>query len=182
MFVKKGKICIYMSTLKGSYQGHRFHGAPERFEVVAEFINRRFGRSIKYIADVAGGRGMLTRILNKKYNYQAEVVDPRGWALVGVPSRKETFTPEMASYYDLIIGIHPDEATRPVVESALIKPVIVIPCCNFWDQNQTLGRDALIAEISKYYDKNRIRYEKVIFGFKSSKNVGLVSFPPMVCD
>ena len=62
-----------------SRQQHRFHGDPERFDVVAEFINGKYGKSIRYIADVAGGRGMLSRILRKRYNYESEVVDPRGW-------------------------------------------------------------------------------------------------------
>lgn len=33
-----------MSNLKGTYKGHNFHGAPERFEVVAEFIAETFAR------------------------------------------------------------------------------------------------------------------------------------------
>jgi len=66
---------------------HRFHGDPERFAVVARFIHERYGSGVRYIADVAGGQGMLARILRKKYNYDCEVVDPRGWTLRGVPSR-----------------------------------------------------------------------------------------------
>ena len=113
----------------------------------------KYGKSIKYIADIAGGQGMLTRMLCKK-NYEAEVVDPRGYTLKGVSSRTEEFNPNMADYYHLIIGLHPDEATRAVVESAKVTPTLIIPCCNFWDRTKTLGRDALIAEIQKYYDKN----------------------------
>lgn len=43
---------------------HRFHGGPERFEVVAEFVAETFGKNVNYIADVAGGqgKGMLLRI------------------------------------------------------------------------------------------------------------------------
>ncbi len=61
-----------------------FHGDPARFEVVAEFIFVTFGREIKHIADVAGGKGMLSRILAKKYNYEPTVVDPRGYSLLDV--------------------------------------------------------------------------------------------------
>jgi hypothetical protein len=67
--------------------------APERFDVVARYINNRYGNSVRYIADVAGGQGVLTRLQNKKYNYVCEVVDPRGWTLKGVPSRQEVFRP-----------------------------------------------------------------------------------------
>lgn len=153
---------------------HKFHGSPERFDVLAEFIYDRFGNSIKYIADVAGGQGMLSRVLNKKYGYESEVVDPRGWTLKGVGSRAEEYQASMASYYDLIVGLHPDEATRPVVESGTERPVIVIPCCNFWDRSQKLGRDAMLDAISAYCDDNRIAYERVTFDFKGPKNIGLL--------
>lgn len=154
---------------------HRFQGDPGRFGVVAEYIFESYGSSIKYIADVAGGQGMLTRILRKKYNYQAEVIDPRGWALKGVPSRQEEFSPQMASYYDLIIGLHPDEATQAVVKSAGVRPTLLIPCCNFWDRSKKLGRDELIKAIEKYYQQNSIAHHRVTFNFKGPKNIGLVT-------
>ena len=53
----------------GRKHRHRFHGDAKRFEVVAAFIYDRYGRGIQHIADVAGGQGMLCRILRKKYNY-----------------------------------------------------------------------------------------------------------------
>lgn len=165
-----------MSTLGGLIKGHRFHGAPERFEVLADYIHFKYKKSIKYIADVAGGQGMLTRFLNKK-NYKSEVFDTREKVLVGVPHRKEEFKSFHANYYDLVVGLHPDEATRAVAEAAVFKPTIIIPCCNFWDKSKKLGRDALLTEISKYYDDKGVIYERVVFNFKSSKNIGLVSYP-----
>jgi hypothetical protein len=166
-----------MSTKGGIIRGHRFHGAPERFEVLAEYIYNKFGRSVKYIADVAGGQGMLTRILNKKYNYQSEIFDTRDWTLVGVPHRHEEFKPSHAEYYDLVIGLHPDAATRSIAQAALIKPTILIPCCNFWDQTKKLGREALLTEISKFYDEHGVKYEKIILKFEGPKNIALVSKP-----
>jgi hypothetical protein len=166
-----------MSTLQGKLGRHSFHGAVERFDVVAEFIFTTYGRNIKYIADVAGGQGMLTRILRKKYNYDAEVVDPRGFTMLGVPSSQRLFTKALAEHYDLIVGLHPDSATRAVAEGATVRPAILIPCCNFWDQTQKLGRDALLQEIAKFYDAHNVAYKKVTFDFASSKNIGLVSKP-----
>ncbi len=78
---------------------HRFHGDPARFEVVARFIADRFPDA-RYIADVAGGQGMLTRMLRKRFGFEAEVIDPRGWALKGVPARAGFYTPAMADYYE----------------------------------------------------------------------------------
>src|SRR6476659_1341809 len=110
---------------------HRFHGDPARFDTVAEFVAERFPDA-RYVADVAGGQGMLTRILRKRMGLEAEVVDPRGWTLKGVPARAECYDASMADYYDLVVGLHPDEALRSVVESAVTSAVLVVPCCNFW--------------------------------------------------
>lgn len=156
---------------------HRFHGDPRRFEAVAEFIYARYGRDVRYIADVAGGQGMLCRILRKKYNYDCEVIDPRGRALKGVPNRVAELDPSLAAFYDLIVGLHPDEATRAVAKAALVRPAILIPCCNFWSEEK-LGRDALVEAIEAYYRAQGVEYERVEFDFRSPKNIGLVSSPP----
>jgi hypothetical protein len=161
----------------GRKEQHRFHGDPRRFEALAEFIYERYGRTIRYIVDVAGGQGMLSRLLRKQYNYECEVVDPRGWALKGVACRAAAFEPAMAKYYDLVVGLHPDAATRVVAEAALLRPVILIPCCNFWSAEK-LGRDELVEAIEAYYRERGVRYERVAFGFAGPKNIGLVSEPP----
>ncbi len=85
----------------------------------------------------------------------------------------------MAGYYDLVVGLHPDQATRAVAESALTTPTILIPCCNFWSRKEKLGRDALLGEIEKYYDKNNVAHKKVSFDFSGPKNIGLVTKPPV---
>lgn len=64
------------------------NGSEERFEEIARFVYDRFGNSIKYIADVARGQEMLSRILSKKYNYDVEVIDPRHYQIVGVKNRE----------------------------------------------------------------------------------------------
>ena len=154
----------------------RFHGDTGRFEAVASFVHERYGNTIRFIADVAGGQGMLCRILRKKFNYDCEVVDSRGWTLKGVPSRQEYFSPSMADYYDLVIGLHPDQATRPVAESALIRPTVLIPCCNFWSDSK-LGRDELLEAIEGYYREHGVVFERVVFPFKGPKNIGIVTEP-----
>jgi hypothetical protein len=128
-------------------------------------------------ADVAGGRGMLSRILCKKYNYEAEVVDPRGWTLKGVSGCPAELDPSEADYFDLIVGLHPDEATRSIAAAALVRPAILVPCCNFWS-DEKLGGDALLEAIGAYYEEHGVGYERVTFPFAGPKNVGLVSEPP----
>lgn len=162
----------------GRKNQHRFHGAKGRFEEIAEFIADHYENSIRFIGDVAGGQGMLSRLLNKKFNYQSEVIDPRGRAMVGVPVRAEEFQPAMAHYYDLLIGLHPDEATRPLAEAALVRPVLMVPCCNFWTTDRKLGRDELIEAIELFYEDHQISYERVYFHFEGPKNIGLLSHPP----
>lgn len=156
---------------------HRFHGDPGRFEVVAAFIHDRYGGSVRYIADVAGGQGLLCRVLRKKYNYECEVVDPRGWTLRGVPGRAVEFDPGEVSYYDLIVGLHPDEATRAVAQAARVRPTILIPCCNYWSEER-LGCNELIEAIEHCYREHGVTFERVVFPFKGPKNIGLVSEPP----
>lgn len=158
-------------------QQHKFKGAPYRFDVLSMFIGEYFGNDIEYIADVAGGQGVLSKQLAKTYNYHAEVIDPRGWRIKGVPGREEEFDPSIASYYDLILGLHPDEATRPIAEAAHMRPVLVIPCCNFWS-DEKLGRDELVEAIEEYYGEHSIKYKRITFPFRGPKNIGILSIPP----
>lgn len=155
---------------------HRFHGDPARFEVAARFIADRFPDA-RYVADVAGGQGMLTRILRKRFGFEAEVIDPRGWALKGVPARAEMFTPEMADYYDLVVGLHPDQALRSVVEAAGKVNVLVVPCCNFWTRDSRLGRNELIEQISEFHQSLGGTAERVTLAFAGPVNHGLILRP-----
>jgi hypothetical protein len=157
---------------------HRFHGDPARFEVIAEYIADRYWRDIRYIADVAGGQGMLARVLSKRYHYVCEVIDPRAWVLRGVTHQASAFDPAFSSYYDLIVGLHPDGALREVARAALVRPVVLVPCCNFWSPEK-LGQIELLEAIETFYRQHAVAYERVAFGFKGPKNIGLVSSPPI---
>ena len=154
---------------------YKCHGDENRFEVVADFIAEYYGKSVKYIADVAGGQGLLCRILNKKHNYEAEVVDPRGYVLKGVPSKQAVYAPDMAQFYDLIVGLHPDAATRAVAESAVYRPVLLVPCCNEWDKSRKLGSRELVQAIVDYFNANGISNKTVAFDFKKPKNIGIIA-------
>lgn len=156
---------------------HRFHGDPARFDVLAGFVVERFPDA-RYVADVAGGQGMLARLLAKRYGLECDVIDPRGWTLTGVAHREVEYTSDMADYYDLVVGLHPDEALRPVVESATVRPVVVVPCCNFWSRSERLGRDALVDAIGAHQHEIGGTTESVSFAFAGPKNTGLVLIPP----
>ncbi len=144
--------------------------------MVAAFVADRFPQA-KYVADVAGGQGMLSRLLAKRYNIDAEVIDPRGWTLKGVASRPELYAAEMADFYDLIIGLHPDQALRPVVESAARVPALVVPCCNFWATGTKLGREALLTAITAHHTGIGGEVEPITLGFEGPMNRGLILRP-----
>lgn len=153
----------------------RFHGDPDRFEAVAAFVAAKFGHHIHYVADVAGGQGQLARELRKRHGYEVEVVDPRPHRLRGVPGAAESFTADRASYYDLVIGLHPDEATRAVVESAVVRPIVIVPCCNFWDRSRKLGRDALLAAIEGWLGERGVVHRREQLAFGGPMNIAIVT-------
>jgi hypothetical protein len=157
---------------------HRFYGDADRFEVVADYIAESYWGRVHFIADVAGGHGMLARILTKKYHFKCEVIDPRGWVLKGVQNQAAEFHPDLARYYDLIVGLHCDEALRQVAACALVRPVVLVPCCNFWSEEK-LGQFELLAAIEETYHRQKIQFKRVTFAFKGPKNIGLVSEPPV---
>ncbi len=154
---------------------HRFHGDERRFEATADFVAARFPQA-QTAADVAGGQGMLARILRKRHNIYCDVVDPRGWVLRGVSSRTEEYRADMAGYYDVVIGLHPDHALHEVVSSAHVRPVVVVPCCNFWSSDTRLGRDELLAAIEKHHAAHGTS-ERVILDFNGPHNRAVVLLP-----
>ena len=153
----------------------RFHGDPARFEVVAAFVAAEFGHDVRYVADVAGGQGQLARELQKRHGYEVEVVDPRPHRLRGVPGAAEAFTADRASYYDLVVGLHPDEATRAVVESAIVRPIVIVPCCNFWDRDRKLGREALLYAIERWLEEHGIASRREQLAFDGPMNIAIVT-------
>lgn len=155
---------------------HRFHGDTRRFETLSDLVFKEFGRSVTYIADVAGGQGMLSRILNKKYNYTSEVIDPRGYTLKGISNRPTYYHHNLATYYDLIVGLHLDEAMREVALSALQVPTIIVPCCNFWS-DEKLWSYELVDEILKYLHRNHVKTKKVELPLKKPKNIAIITHP-----
>lgn len=158
----------------------KFHGAPERFEAVADLVGRHFDTNkIKYVADVAGGQGMLSRILRKRYNCECDVIDPREYGIVGVNRRVECYVPDMATFYDLIIGLHPDQALRPVVESSLYRPTIVVPCCNYWSAEK-MGTKLMRQSIEEWYKAHNIRYVVEELKIDTPHRFALITFGPKI--
>jgi hypothetical protein len=132
---------------------------------------------VRPIADVAGGQGMLTSLLRKK-NYDAVVIDPRGWRLRRVPVVEAAFDPLDAGHYDLVVGLHPDQATQAVALSALVTRTILVPCCNFWDGSQRLGARSPVEAIEGFYRSHGVGVEQVNIPLDTPKNIALITAPP----
>jgi hypothetical protein len=157
-------------------QQHRCHGDPARFRVVADLVGEQFGGEVRFVADVAGGQGLLARELTKRHGFEVDVIDPRPSKLAGVSRRAEAFDAGMADYYDLIVGLHPDAATTQIVHAAACRPVVLVPCCNFWS-DERLGRDALLKSIERHYSSVGVVSSRYRLDFEGPKNIALVSRP-----
>jgi hypothetical protein len=159
-------------------RGYNFHGDPDRFPVLVDLIDERFDNDLRYVADVAGGQGMLSKLLKKRLNLDSEVIDPRGHRIRGVAGHEQMFKAESASYYDLVVGLHPDQATQEIVKSALVTKTILVPCCNYWDRRERLGTLDLLLAIEDFYKKHGVHAERVELDFRRPKNVAFVTLPP----
>jgi len=129
----------------------------KRAELFAEWIRATYGSEYlanQTVLDIAGGRGDLAFELAVKSNVDCQVVDPRPrklkrWQskllkkekIARLPAhhqslfdteffKKSAIQPENVS---LVTGLHPDEATEPIVDTALYfqLPFAVLPCCVF---------------------------------------------------
>ncbi len=114
-----------------------------RFEIVADFVARHFPPpATRTVLDVGGSMGILAYHLARR-GYVATVIDPRRKAVKrhfrklaqkgGFISRlhyeRRVLLPSDTA--DLLVGLHPDEATEALVEQAvrLRAAFVVVPCC-----------------------------------------------------
>jgi hypothetical protein len=108
-------------------------GDDRRNEVFAQFIIRQFPKA-QSILVVADGKGILARKLaNKKKKIRVIEDKPRfeGPGHKGITYTKGWFTEDTTFDDDLIVAMHPDEATAEVILAAKRekKPFAIVPCC-----------------------------------------------------
>ncbi len=117
-------------------------GDKRRFEMLSKFILDTYP-SVRSIADVAGGQGMLSLHLAVA-GLTPTVIDPRATCLVKrdrrrqrrgeLPTfdrRQQLFSAGDVQEFDLIVGLHPDGATAEIASCADHRPCIIVPCCNY---------------------------------------------------
>ncbi|MFY0524608.1 hypothetical protein ACN28I_16055 [Archangium gephyra] len=99
-----------------------------RFDLFAQFITERFPAPRIY--DIAGGQGRLNEALSK-LGRTVTTFDLRHKHLP-VRYEQRMFTLEEPCECDLLVGMHPDGATRIIIEYAAKHrlPFAVVPCCS----------------------------------------------------
>jgi len=155
-------------------------GDKRRFDLTAKSIAKQFPDRNLRIADVAGGKGYLNLALRNLGYHDVTTFDKRkpGKRVRTVETQYRFFSEEMAVDYDLIVGLHPDEATDVIVVSACRhdKKFYVVPCCvkptarTYWGAHKYgLWMDhlkGLASEFNRAVYELRLRY--------NGKNIALV--------
>jgi hypothetical protein len=100
----------------------------QRFDVFADFLVSRY--AAPRIFDIAGGMGKLNDALTRR-GRTVTTFDLRHKRLP-VRYEERLFTLDEPCDADLIVGMHPDGATRIVIEYAARHriPFAVVPCCS----------------------------------------------------
>ncbi|MEW5743703.1 MAG: hypothetical protein AB1938_32625 [Myxococcota bacterium] len=100
-----------------------------RFDLFAELLVRRFPEA-RRVFDVAGGQGKLNEALTRR-GLEVTTFDRRHKHLP-VTFAERDFTLGEPCACDLVVGMHPDGATRVIIEYAAKHrvPFAVVPCCS----------------------------------------------------
>jgi hypothetical protein len=125
-----GLSCV-LSIVRGTNMGDK-----RRFDCFADFIASRVSDKSVRIADVACGKAYLSWALKSrgfKHISPFELFPRRaaGGLVRRLGLQVRAFTPEIAKDFDLIVGMHPDEATDICLHGAATNGamVFVVPCC-----------------------------------------------------
>lgn len=100
-----------------------------RFELFAQFVTQQFPKA-RRVFDIAGGMGKLNEALTAR-GLQATTFDKR-WKHADVRYAERLFTLDEPCECDVVVGMHPDGATRIIVEYAAKHGVgfAIVPCCS----------------------------------------------------
>lgn len=129
--------------------GNTIHDKKERHCIFARWLVDTYGidtlSSGSGVLDVAGGNGDLSHAL-AKFGVPSVLLDPNPRCVIDVPfavvaealhadgkdlTDRNDKVGDLVSQCSLIAGMHPDQATEPIVDMALQLgvPFAVLPCC-----------------------------------------------------
>lgn len=123
-------------------------GDRRRFDLFADLIQRLVPDRSARIADVAAGKGYLSWALRQRGFKHTTPFEPnprRGGQVTRLGMHVRDFTPGLARDYDVLVGMHPDDATDCILSGAAIArtTAIVVPCCtrprawSYWGQRRS---------------------------------------------
>jgi hypothetical protein len=101
-----------------------------RFDLFAQLLCERWPAAPR-VFDVAGGMGRLNEALTSR-GRTVTTFDLRHKRLPVAHYAERIFTLEEPCQADLVVGMHPDGATRVIIEYAARHrlPFAVVPCCS----------------------------------------------------
>ncbi len=100
-----------------------------RFDLFAGFVTEQFPTA-RRVFDIAGGMGKLNEALTAR-GLDVTTFDKR-WKHASVQYAQRLFTLDEPCAADVLVGMHPDGATRIIVEYAAKHGVgfAIVPCCS----------------------------------------------------
>lgn len=100
-----------------------------RFDLFAELLRARFPEA-RRVFDVAGGQGRLNEALTRR-GCEVTTFDRRHKHLPVIFAERD-FTLEEPCACELVVGMHPDGATRVIIDYAAQHrvPFAIVPCCS----------------------------------------------------
>lgn len=106
-------------------------GDPRRFNVMADAITQRWpDRGVRF-ADVAAGKGYLYAAMYQRGYRNGVCFDKRARKARRPYYEHRWFDRHVRDSFDLLLGMHPDEATDLIISEAARRrvPFAIVPCC-----------------------------------------------------
>lgn len=144
------------------------------------------------VADVGGGKGLLTFLLNQS-GFQSVVIDPHEQLLPKkfkdlnrqkhkIPSEQsvsridQNFKQEMAKDFDLLIGLHAHGSNMKIIEAAAKykKDFVLMPCCVIDEPITPQPNINWLDSLEEYANKLRLKINRFELNFRG-QNVGFYS-------
>lgn len=108
-------------------------GDPQRFDALASFIEAKVSDKSVRIADVAAGKGQLSLALKRRGYKRITAFEPCPRQKLKGAVQLKTCKFTNGDCFDVIIGMHPDQATDAILDEACKNnkhsAIILVPCC-----------------------------------------------------
>jgi predicted RNA methylase len=156
-------------------------GDITRNEKFATMIKKQFPKA-KNVLNIADGKGILSRKLaNKDMNIYAVEKKPRfkGNKHKRIIYKQMTFNSNKKldiDNIDLIVGMHPDEATAEILDYAIINKInfAIVPCCIVGKYSENVSDyKSWINKLSNIAIKNRFNVTVLKLNI-SGKNLAII--------